>query len=210
MSDLIPLTKVFIIESPSFKDILDNRKEGLALSKILDLAQINNEVFAVSDIETLEIALDRIARNVLEIRKDLGMVQLHFSLHGSSEGIALSDNTFIDWNSFYVFIKKFNETIEYIKAPNGILFAPTYLIFSVCNGFSAKIIKEFDETTPYTALIGPVEAIEWSDGLLAYSTFYHNTILKKMGLPKAIENMNLVAGLENVFQVDMGKGMKFK
>lgn len=208
MSDLISLTKVFIIESPSFKDILDNRKEGLALSKILYLAKIDNEVFAVSDIETLEIALDRIARNVLEIRKNLGMVQLHFSLHGSNEGIALSDKTFIDWYAFYIFIKKFNETIEYIKAPNGILFAPTYLIFSVCNGFSAKKIKEFDETSLYTALIGPVEEIEWSDALLAYSTFYHNIILKKIGLPKAIENMNLVVGLENVFQFDLGKGMK--
>lgn len=208
MSDLIPLTKVYIIESPSFRDILDNRKEGLALSKILDLAKIRNEVFGVSDIETLELALDRIAKNVLEIRKDIGMVQLHFSLHGSKEGIALSDKTFIDWITFYPLIKKFNETIEYIKAPNGILFAPTYLIFSVCNGFSAKIIKEFDETSPYTALIGPTAAVEWSDALLAYSTFYHNTLLKKIGLPKAIENMNSVVGLDNIFQFDFGKGMK--
>jgi hypothetical protein len=208
MSDLIPLTKVYIIESPSFMDILDNRKEGLALSKILDLAKIENEVFGVSNIETFELALERIAKNVLEIRSKLGMVQLHFSLHGSNEGIALSDNTFLNWGDFYTLIKKFNETIEYIKAPNGVLFAPTYLIFSVCNGFSAKIIKEFDETSPYTALVGPVRAIEWSDALLAYSTFYHNTLLKKMGLPKAIENMNSVVGLENVFQFDMGKGMK--
>lgn len=81
MSDLVPLTKVYIIESP-FTDILENRKEGVALSSILSLARIDNEVFSVSDMYTLKLAFQKIAENVLQAKGQLGMVQIHFPYMG--------------------------------------------------------------------------------------------------------------------------------
>lgn len=210
MSELIMMTKVFIIESPSFIDIIENRKEGDALGKTLDLARIENETFSVSDIDTLKIAYQRIAEEVNRIKGDLGGVHLHFSMHGSVDGVALSDKTFLDWEVFYTFLKAFNDSIGYISLPNGLNIAPTYLAFSVCHGFEARKIKEFGEESPYSGLIGPIQPIEWADSLIAFSIFYHNTIIKKRGVLTALRNMNELIGLENIFQADPGKGMTLK
>lgn len=210
MSELVKMSRVFIIESPSFIDIIDNRKEGETLGRTLDLAKIKNEIFAVSDRRTLIIAFERISQRVEFIKGELGGIHLHFSMHGSKEGIALSDNAFIEWEEFYSFIKAFNDSIGYIKMPSGLQIAPTYLAFSVCDGFEARRIKDFGEESPYTGLIGPTQPVEWSDSLLAFSIFYHNTILKKFGVKVAIENMNRIVGFDNIFQADPGKGMTLK
>jgi hypothetical protein len=208
MSDLVSMTKVYIIESPSFNDILENRKEGGALSKVLDLSKIRNELYNVSDIDTLRLALTQIAEEVNEIKSELGAVHLHFSMHGSDLGIELSDKTFLDWESFYNIIKEFNDNIGYIELPNGQKISPTYLTFSVCDGFYANTIKDFGKESPFTTLIGPVQPVTWSDSLLAYSIFFHNTIIKKLGTMTALENMNKIVGVEGVFQAEPAKGMK--
>ena len=210
MSELVKMSRVFIIESPSFIDIINNRKEGEALGKTLDLANIKNETFAVSDRKTLNISFERIIKSVEFIKGELGGIHLHFSMHGSKDGLALSDKSFIEWAEFYGFIKAFNDSIGYIKLPSGLKIAPTYLIFSVCDGFEARRIKDFGEESPYTGLIGPIQPVEWSDSLLAFSIFYHNTIIKKLGVKIAIQNMNKSVGLDNVFQADPGKGMIIK
>ena len=141
MSELITMTKVFIIESPSFIDLIENRKEGDALGKILDLAKIDNVTFSVSDVETLRIAYNRISEEVNRIKGDLGAVHLHFSMHGSKDGVALSDKTFLDWKSFYKLLKDFNDSIGYISLPSGLQIAPTYLAFSVCDGLKQERLK---------------------------------------------------------------------
>lgn len=210
MSKLIMLTKFFIIESPSFIDIIENRKEGDTLGKTLDLARIENETFYVSDIDTLKIAYQRIAKEVNRRKGDLGAVHLHFSMHGLVDGVALSDKTFLDWKTFYSLLKEFNDSIGYISLPNGLKIAPTYLAFSVCEGFEARQIKEYGEESPYTGLVGPTQPVEWSDSLLAFSIFYHNTILKNTGILVALDNMNKIVGIDNLFQADSGKGMKIK
>lgn len=210
MSELIQMTKVYIIESPSKEDIEADRNEGGALGKTLELATIKNKVYTVSNVDGLKEALLEIAIEVEEIKKELGAVHLHFSMHGSEDGITLTDDTFINWQEFYEIIKEFNDNIKYIELPNGLKIAPTYLTFSVCKGFSATAIKDFGEESPYTALIGPTDSVEWADSLLAFSIFFHNVIIKKTGTTTALENMNKTVGLDNVFQADGGKGMAIK
>ena len=210
MSELIQMTKVYIIESPSKDDIEAGRNEGGALGKTLELATIKNKVFTISNVEEFKVVLLEIALEVEEIKADLGAVHLHFSMHGSEDGITLTDETLINWQEFHDIIKEFNDNIKYIELPGGLKIAPTYLTFSVCKGFSATKIKEFGEESPYTALIGPTESVEWADSLLAFSIFFHNVILKKTGTTTALKNMNEIVGLGNVFQADGGKGMVIK
>jgi hypothetical protein len=207
---MIEMTKVYIIESPSFIDLLDNRKEGEALSRILDLSQIKNIVYSVSDIQTLELALDRIADDILKDRRDYGAVHLHFSLHGNKQGIALSDTSTLTWKTFFPYIKTLNDKIGYIET-NGLRISPTVLVFSVCDGYYAKEIKSFDEEncTTYTALIGPENPVEWADSLLAYSIYYHNAIYKSTGQKIALSNMNTAIGID-VFKSDPGTGLEMK
>jgi len=210
MSELIEMTKVYIIESPSIEDVEAGRNEGGALGKILELATIDNEVFTISNLDEFKGALKIIAEEVNEIKGKLGAVHLHFSMHGSDGGITLTDGTFMDWSNLHEILKEFNDSIKYIEMPNGLKIAPTYLSFSVCKGFSARAIKELGDESPYTSLIGPTESVEWSDSLLAFSIFFHNAILKKTGITKALKNMNETVGLDNVFRADAGKGMTLK
>jgi hypothetical protein len=207
MNELIKMTKVFIIESPAFIDILDNRNEGDALCKTLDLAKIENEMFHVSDMETLQLAFVRIAQSVSKIKEVLGGIYIHFSMHGSNEGLQLSDKSFLPWRDFYELIKDFNDNLGYIENPNRIKIAPIFLVFSVCDGFNAKAVKNFGDESPFTALIGPTRPIEWADSLIAFSIFYHNIVLKKLGIKVALKNMNEFIGDETVFQSDLAKGM---
>lgn len=207
MSELIDMTKVYIIESPSTIDIIDKNMEGDALGKTLDLAKIENISFEVSDVETLRIAYRRIADDVNINKSNWGGIHLHFSMHGNNDGVELTNRTFLDWHTFYHLLKEFNDAIGYINLPSGLKISPTYLAFSVCHGFEARIIKEFGEESPYTGLIGPTKPVAWADSLLAFSIFYHNTILKKTGVLIAIENMNNVLGLKDLFQIDPGKEM---
>lgn len=208
MSELKGMTKVYIIESPSNVDVLDGRKEGQALGSILNLAEISNETYGVSDFVTLKLALKRIAEDVIRLRNSLGGVHLHFSMHGCKEGIALTDGTFINWSTFYSIIKEFNDSIGYMTLRDGQKIAPTFLAFSVCEGLEAKIIKTYGDESPYTALVGPTQPVSWSDSLLAYSIYYHNIILKKIGAESAINNMNHVIGIAGLFQSDPGKGFE--
>ncbi len=210
MSELIQMTKVYIIESPSKEDVEAGRNEGEALGKTLELATIKNKVFTVSNVDEFREALVEISIEVEEIKAELGAVHLHFSMHGSEDGITLTDETFVNWQDFHEIIKEFNDNIKYIELPDGLKIAPTYLTFSVCKGFSATAIKDIGEESPYTALIGPTESVEWADSLLAFSIFFHNVILKKTGTPTALKNMNETVGLDNVFQADGGKGMVIK
>ena len=92
-------------------------------------------------------------------------------MHGSIDGLTLTDETLLNWEKFHEIIKEFNDLIEYIEV-HGLKIAPTYLTFSVCNGFSATKIKDFGEESPYTVLIGPTDAVGWSDSLLAFSIFF--------------------------------------
>jgi len=210
MSELIDMTKVYIIESPSKDDIEAGRNEGGALGKTLELATIDNEVFTISSLDEFKNALKVMSEEINKIKGKLGSVHLHFSMHGSDDGILLTDGTFLDWKKLHEVLKEFNDSIKYIELSSGLKIAPTYLSFSVCKGFSARAIKELGDESPYTALIGPTEPVEWADSLLAYSIFFHNAILKKTGTTKALKNMNETVGLDNVFRADGGKGLILK
>lgn len=210
MSELIDMTKVFILESPSKEDNEAGRNEGGALGETLELATIDNEVFTISSLDEFKGALEVIAKEVNEIKGKLGAVHLHFSMHGSDDGIVLTDGTFLDWTKLHEVLKEFNDSIKYIEMPSGLKIAPTFLSFSVCNGFAARAIKDMGDESPYSALIGPTESVEWSDSLLAFSIYFHNVILKKTGTAKALKNMNETVGLDNVFHADGGKGMTIK
>jgi len=51
-------------------------------------------------------------------------------------------------------------------------------------------------------LVGPTESLQWSDSLIAFSSFYYLIDQKNFTLSKALPLMNAAAGLNNVFQYD--------
>lgn len=208
--ELKDITKIYIIESPSSTDILDNRKEGYALSEILKLADIQNQYYNVVDRKNLFECLNRIHNDAKTINGGLGHVIMHISMHGNSDGLGLTNEEFISWKEFAVILSDFNTKLGYIDFGNGFKCSPIAINMSSCKGFNAKAINEYSTESLYSTLVGPIESVNWSDSLLAFATYYHNTIHKTNTIRVAVDVMNKSAGLKNIFQVDAAKGLGIK
>lgn len=202
------ITKIFIIESPSADDIKEDRKEGLALSEILRLSNIPNTYINVDNIENFKETLKAISSEVKKEIKKYGAITLHFSMHGNQNGIGLTSGEFLDWNSLYLIIKDFNDVLGYITLPNGKMLAPVNLHFSVCQGFCAIAIKNIGVEAPYQSLIAPTVAVNWADSIMAFATYYHNTLHKTNGSKIAVEKMNSINDFDNVFKIDLMEALK--
>ena len=87
---------VYIIESPSDEDLLDGRTEGRVLAEALDLAGIDYSYSLVTTEKSLEIALyERLAEAINSHNKS---PILHFSGHGNSQSLGLTDHTTLPWD----------------------------------------------------------------------------------------------------------------
>jgi hypothetical protein len=203
------LVKIYIIESTAPKDFLDNREEGFALSEILQLAEIKNKYWSVVNRECFEEALDRALIDFLPIEKDFAHILLHFSMHGNKDGVGFTNGEFLKWEEFSKIINDFNNKLGYIKLPK-FTGSKVQISMSSCQGFNAAKIQEFYEDPLYTTLIGPVEAVNWSDSLMAFAALYHNTLHKESTLKDSIIRMNTAAGLDNIYNYSTGKNLTLK
>jgi len=203
--------RVYIIESPSAEDILDKRKEGLALSEILSLANISNVYYNVSDRNTFAQAFYRIGNDISTSNQDLGSVTIHFSMHGNKDGIELTSGEFMEWQELHQNIKSLNDSIGYgeVKWAPGKKYGFANLSFSVCHGYNAIAMKAYGEESPYTTVLGPTRAVNWSDSLIAFATYYHLTIHKDANWREAVVLMNYAAGAANevVFKLQVADGL---
>ncbi|MCW4001535.1 MAG: hypothetical protein NWE93_14995 [Candidatus Bathyarchaeota archaeon] len=212
MSGLKDHCKIYIIESQRDSDILDNRTEGRALSASLDLAQIQNIYYQVVTIETLEECF-RIISDDISFNRLRGLIApfIHISAHGNRDGIILTDNTFIDWDRMRQYIDKINVEIGFIKPiPSKPKFNVSVLnlCFSTCEGINANKIQGDLSDNKYVCLVGPSTSVDWSDSLIAFVTFYHQVFYKNKTASEAITNMNAASGLNNIFQISNGSGLK--
>lgn len=206
--DIKASSKIYIVESPSQADIKLGRQEGTGLSSVLTLANIQNECFQVANENDLIQAFKDIAQDVNKNKEGNVWIAIHLSLHGNKQGIGLTDGTVINWKHFSeIWMKYFTNEVGYFTNPiNSQRFCPVYLCLSVCEGMAAKEMRNYSTSVPYFSLVAPTIPINWSDSLMAFSILYHTVIHKKLGFDKAIERMNLVNELDNVFQFDILDG----
>lgn len=195
--------KIHIIESPSAKDIKDGRHESTALQSALNLFGLENNVYTVDSLLTFEEALiHHIGDEILSLKPKVTAHFLHFSCHGNTEGFSITNGDFINWEILATMLKTLNEKIGYVPIPNN----PQSVLFvtvSSCLGLNMFKVINFVPSPPlFCTLIGPNETVQWSDGLLAFTAFYHNSILQKKGL-SAVSNMNNVINKMNLFEAKM-------
>ena len=208
--DLKAESKIYIIESPSLKDLADGRQEGGGLREFLTMAGIKSDYYNVGNTDDFVNVLESISADVTKNKSDLTLFMIHLSLHGSTEGIGLTSGEFIDWRKFAsLWFYHFTERVGGLKNPtNGRMFCPVYLSFSVCEGLSAREIKRYSQHEPYFALVAPSKTVNWADSLIAFAVLYHTVLHKKSGIGVAVERMNLINELDNVFQIDLMDGWK--
>lgn len=212
MSEFKPNCKIYIIESQSDSDILIGRSEGKSLSSALELSNINCQYFQVINEDMLDKSFDLIIQDINQLKlKGLIIPFIHFSAHGNEDGIGLSNNDFLHWEVLRSKIDKINSEVGKFNLPDldKLERSRLHLCFSVCNGFHASKIQGDYKENKYTLLIGPTKEVDWSDSLLAFTTLYHQIFHKGVKAVPAVRNMNLAAGLDNVFQLSPGYGNNF-
>jgi hypothetical protein len=191
---------VHIIESPSANDLLDGRTEGRVLNEILNLANIPHCYNLVTTKETFNTALGtRLDEASMNFQKN---PILHLSMHGNEDGIALTDNTFLEWADLQARLTPLNNHLE------------GKLLICMSSCFSSSgcwMAMNEDKDEPFWALVGNKCSVSWENAAVAYVTFYHllfkNTLVEKSQIEEYVEYMKL-ASKDNNFEVWWGHTIK--
>lgn len=163
--------EILIIESRSAKDIFDDRYEGATLKEVLKLQGVSAKHFEVVNKAYFEKAIKYAANKHIKY--------VHFSGHGSEEGIALTDG-FITWQEF-----------DEIAWPH---LKDTCLCFSSCD-----VAKGVEEIFQYhksfcNAVIAPTREITWGEGLVAFSALYHRALSCSTSSSQDVRVLNHIVG----------------
>lgn len=107
---------------------------------------------------------------------------LHFSAHGSQNGIALTSGEFVTWRELAFML----EPIQNVTAGHFLV------AMSSCYGLAAMNIPIRTDIKMY-AVIGTLREVSWSDNVVAFTSFYH-LLRKTNSIGKAVEGMRAASG----------------
>jgi hypothetical protein len=199
---------VYIVESPSSEDFLFGRREGQSLSEMLKLSQIPNVYLVAIDEPGFDRAVEIVLKDFQErLGRETGPVMpfLHLSCHGTEDGLLLSNEDIISWDTLREKLNILN------TAPTGTEFGSIFhLCISACQGLNAFQSDTPGSPSPFAALIGTIEKVEWVDALVAYTVYYHSFIYKELEVAESMERMNQSIGKYEMFQVYLGHDLKDK
>ncbi len=163
--------EVIIIESRSYEDIYRNIYEGKTLQEVLRIQGVCADYYEVTTKEQLA--------EVLQFAAEQSVKYVHVSAHGSKDGFALTkESDFIKWNDF--------DKLAWPHLKNKCL------VFSSCDvgkGVSAIFDKHI---TLCNAIVAPVREILWSEGLVAYSVFYHQVAKSHSTIENDLKLLNSI------------------
>lgn len=190
--------KVYIIESPADMDLFQGRTEGKALSNILELSQIPYGYFLVTSNSTLQQSIEVIKEDVLNLQDEYMFVWpiIHISCHGNKMGIGLTDNTYVRWSYLHQLLNSINIAFEECEGQSAI-----FLSMSSCHGLHAIRMDWESDKSPIAFVLGHEEEIPWDDALIAFATFYHNFVNKKLPSDVALKCMNDSINNPNYFKL---------
>ena len=176
---------VAVIESPSSRDLLDGRTEGRALCEALRLADIPHSYSLATDRGTLSESLGNRLRAAA---KQYGTVPIiHFSMHGNTDGVQLTNGEFITWYELRI------ELTPLLHAMQGTLL----VCMSSCFGNAGcRMAMHVDNEPTFWALVGNTESATWSDAAVAYISFYH-MFFKEHNLGFCVDSMKSASGDHN-------------
>ncbi|MCE9551902.1 MAG: hypothetical protein K8T91_00790 [Planctomycetes bacterium] len=210
LCELMYVPNVCIIESPSKADRAINRREGLAISEPLRVANIRHKLFDVGSRAELLNAFAEIAEFAApvklkpipgELRKCCApRLFLHFSCHGNSAGIALTDEDFITWSELGTILTTLATKLGLVD-PEKCAAACMTLCMSSCCGLYGRAMANDTSAVPFLGLVGCNSTITWTESITAYNTFYHQVITKGRTIPYAVRSINDASLSREVFEL---------
>jgi hypothetical protein len=177
---------IHILESPKPEELLTSKHEGPALQKALELAGIKSQLHIVVN----DTMLRKCVHDLTDAFQNHGPTALipvlHFSAHGSKEGIQLTDGTTCKWAEFGAIIAPLNKALD----GNLVIF------MSTCHGYSGLAMARSASDLPFGALIGADDEITWQQALLAFHTVYYHFFHCGSEFEVAVKAMNAALGFD--------------
>jgi hypothetical protein len=189
---------VYIIESPSNKDLLNGTMEGKALLESLNLAQIPCTHNLVIDRNMLQVSLtSKLNEECVRLGNKLPL--LHLSMHGNEKGISLSNNDFLNWQELWQLLTPISNAMQ-----GGLV-----ICMSTCFGSYGAYMANFaQKSLNYGALIGNTSKTQWADSAVAYITFYHQ-YFKELPINECVDAMKIASG-DHGFKLHWGNEVRWR
>lgn len=187
---------VFIIESPSPEDVAAGRQEARALASALTLMGVPVKHYTALNPQGFEEAFIRIADAIQELPEAIRlqlMPYIHISAHGGQDGFTLQDGEEMLWEDVRDLLNELNERLGFVELPPRLRrskqISRLTLCLSTCEGYAGTRIHLHDPS-PYQALVGPLQELDWPVALVAFQVFYLHALFNKTGIAEAVDKMN--------------------
>ena len=187
---------VHIIESPSPENLLDGYTEGRMLCSFLELAQIPCVYnLAVDRTQFTEAMTNRLVQGVQFF--NLQPI-LHFSMHGSHDGIQLTHQREVGE------VLKWSDLAESIKPINQAMGGGLGICMSTCGGSHGRKMAEVfrKEDVPMGWIVGSSASVNFCDAALAFCAFYRG-IQRGADFGGLIPAVRAASGIDD-FAVEFG------
>lgn len=176
--DYISFNKIFVIESLT-KDFT-----GKALyDEIINVRQFQIpdeftcEYFDISSRQEFTDLLDSI---LIEVRTKNIVPVFHFEIHGSTKGLVLKKDDFIEWQFL----------VEYFRTINSVTKNNLLVTFATCH--SSYLLEEVDLTKkcPFWSFVSTHKTLSNEDIEISYHAFY-DALLTKRSIETAVSEMTV-------------------
>ena len=187
-----PIPFVYIIDSPSPKDLFEGYSIGMALRDALKAIRIPHYyTLAVNKDSLIEAMQQKLQFCVGQMQVTNGTDAfpfIHLCMHGANEGIALTSGEYLLWP----------ELRQILFAHNSIKGYDPFLCMASCNGIAAhSMANAYDSAFNY--LIGNTGAVLQSDVTVAYLSFYNHIFFKNATMDQAVGAMKTASGDQNFY-----------
>lgn len=186
------MTFINVIESPSKEDLAAGRSEGKMLTAALELACLPHSYSLVGNYSEFMTALGKWTTDATNEHKRVPVI--HLSMHGSPDGVVLTDGKFLPWADLNWKFRMINLKLKDILV----------VCLSSCYGLSGlRMLKEtthgiLEHQKPFRLLVSNLNPVPWSDAAVAFSTFYH--LLERGKNPlEMITAMRIASGNDGFF-----------
>lgn len=170
--------RIFLLESPNALDLLEGTGETTSLVQVCKIFGHDIVSFRIRDQKELSQTLMYISS--VGWRPDLGKVPIfiHFSAHGSNDGLAIGPDTVIWGELAKLIVKTFREIYD----EGGFYKGPIVLVVPACHTdrktLSKDLLRAYQKETlefppEYVFFFDDAE-IDWRDAVVTWAMFYRD------------------------------------
>lgn len=193
---------VYIVDSPSSQDLFEGYSIGMALRDTLKVIRVPVFYTLATNKNTFELAFQGKLINCINKFQTTPLSNaypfIHLCMHGANEGIALTDNTFLNWLE----LRKILMSHNHIKGYDPLV------CMASCNGINATNMAHAYDSA-FNFLIGNTGSVLQSDVTVAYLSFYNHIFFKNANMDQAVTAMRIASG-DNNFYYANGQAIKIK